>query len=549
MSGERILIVDDLASGRAYLSSLLRGNGFAVSEAVNGADAWLAIRDKLPDLIISDLLMPIMDGYTFLRTVRSDAETRLIPFIVYTATYTDPQDEKLALDLGANSFLLKPMEPAPLLEKVQQCLAEPPRHRASLANFDPNGLDAAKAYAHTIFSKLEQRSRELAEAVAELECRREQIERQNASLRQSEERYRSLFENEHTAMLIIDPADGAILEANPAAVAFFGLEAGKPEGITLFRLAGAPPEEVRGHLSAARKRRRASFSFCYQSADRDMREVEVFSGPFSQGVRDLVYSILHDVTERKRLEREVLQKQRLESIGTLAGGIAHDLNNILSPILMGGDVLVQEVQNPHRREIAKTIFENARRGAALVNQILSFARGGDRQDEEVDLCNSLADIRKYLTGTLPPGITVSVEKQEGDFPVRGDPIQIGQVLLNLCINARDAMPEGGKLTLRLRRFSLSREDSPPAPSMPPGDYVAIEVEDTGEGIEPQVMDRIFDPFFTTKKLGRGTGLGLSTSLGIVQSHGGFMGVASSPGEGARFFLYFPASAPQVSLTP
>lgn len=546
MSGARILIVDDLASGRAYLSSLLRGNGFVVSEAVNGADAWISIREKCPDLIISDLLMPIMDGYTFLRTVRSDPETRRLPFIVYTATYTEPQDEKLALDLGASSFLLKPMEPAPLLEKVRQCLAEPPQYRASLATFDPNGLEAAKAYAHTIFSKLEQRSRDLAEAVEELERRREQIERQNASLRRSEERYRSLFENEHTAMLIIDPADGAILEANPAALAFFGLDAGNLAGITLFGLAGASSEAVSRHLKTAREHRRATFSFTYSPESQGAREVEVFSGPFSQAGGELVYSILHDVTERKRLEREVRHKQRLESIGTLAGGIAHDLNNILSPILMGGDVLAQEVQNPHRREIAKTIFENARRGAALVNQILSFARGGERREEEVDLCNSLSDIRKYLADALPSGIRVCVEREAGEFPVRGDPTQIGQVLLNLCINARDAMPEGGKLTLRLRRFTLSAQDAPPVPSMPPGDYINVEVEDTGEGIQPQVMDRIFDPFFTTKKLGRGTGLGLSTSLGIVQAHSGFMGVSSAPGEGARFFLYFPASGPQLS---
>lgn len=541
VSGERILIVDDLASGRAYLSSLLRGNGFTVSEAANGADAWMSIREKCPDLIISDLLMPIMDGYTFLRTVRSDPETRLTPFIVYTATYTDPQDEKLALDLGASAFLLKPMEPEPLLEKVRTHLAEPPQHRAFLATFDPNGLEAAKAYAHTIFSKLEQRSRELAEAVEELERRRARIEEQNASLRQSEARYRSLFENDHTAMLIIDPADGAILEANPAALAFFGLEAGNLGGITLFSLAGAPSAEVCGHLTAAREHRRASFAFRHQSSAMDVREVEVFSGPFSQGGKMLVYSILHDVTERKRLEKEVRQKQRMESIGTLAGGIAHDLNNILSPILMGGDVLAQEVQNPHRREIAKTIFENARRGAALVNQILSFARGGERQNEEVDLRNSLSDIRKYLADTLPQNITVSVEMENEACLVRGDSTQIGQILLNLCINARDAMPKGGRLTLRLRRFRLQAGESPPVPSMPPGDYFALKVEDTGEGIDPQVIDRIFDPFFTTKKLGRGTGLGLSTSLGIIHSHGGFMRVSSSPGEGACFCLYFPPS--------
>jgi PAS domain S-box-containing protein len=261
-----------------------------------------------------------------------------------------------------------------------------------------------------------------------------------------------------------------------------------------------------------------------------------------------ILSINTDVTDRRQLEQQFYRAQRLESIGTLAGGIAHDLNNVLAPIIMGVGLLKDQVRDEDSREIMSTISASAQRGAAMVSQVLSFARGQEGRRAEIHAADLIADVVRIARDTLPKNIEIVTEVDAAVPAIVGDPTQCHQVLLNLCVNARDAMPNGGRLRIAAR----SSSSAPPGDALPAdlkhGAYVVIRVEDTGIGMPPHVLDKIFDPFFTTKEAGKGTGLGLSTSLTIVRNHGGHIAVSSAPNRGSRFDVYLPA-APAPAAAP
>ncbi|MES2571089.1 MAG: PAS domain S-box protein [Verrucomicrobiota bacterium] len=253
-----------------------------------------------------------------------------------------------------------------------------------------------------------------------------------------------------------------------------------------------------------------------------------------------VLAINTDITERRMLERQFLRAQRMESIGTLAGGIAHDLNNILTPIMMAVGMLKRGEVDPKRAGILSTIEMSAERGADMVRQVLSFARGVEGRRLTVQIKHLLRDIEKITNDTFLKHIQIRTVIPYDLWTVTGDPTQLHQVLLNLCVNARDAMPYGGALTISAENLDLDAHYAGLNIDAKPGPYVLIRVEDSGIGIPAQVIDQIFDPFFTTKELGMGTGLGLSTSLAIIKSHGGFIRVDSEPGKGTRFSVYLPA---------
>ncbi len=248
-----------------------------------------------------------------------------------------------------------------------------------------------------------------------------------------------------------------------------------------------------------------------------------------------------DVTDRKKLEEQFLRAQRMDSIGTLAGGIAHDLNNVLAPILMSIELLRLDLEHGERSEILDTIHASAKRGSDMVKQVLSFARGVEGERVVVQVSHLVRDTAKIVADTFPRSITVSTTLEPGLSLILGDPTQIHQILLNLCVNARDAMPEGGELRLRARNFIADPQYASLVPEARCGPYVLIEVEDEGTGMSREVMDRVFDPFYTTKEQGKGTGLGLSTSLAIVRSHEGFIRVESEPGVGSVFRVYLPVT--------
>ena len=248
-----------------------------------------------------------------------------------------------------------------------------------------------------------------------------------------------------------------------------------------------------------------------------------------------------DITEQKRTEEHLLRAQRMESIGTLAGGIAHDLNNILAPILISVEMLQLRPLDDDTQRWLKMIRENADRGSDLIKQVLTFARGMEGERIPVQLRHILKDLISVLKETLTKSIQIDFDLGTDLWTVLADPTQIHQVLMNICINARDAMPNGGRLTLNASNVVLDENYARMDIEAQPGRFVCITIADSGTGMTKRVRDRIFDPFFTTKEVGKGTGLGLSTALTIVKAHRGFINVYSEAGQGTRFSIYFPAA--------
>jgi two-component system, cell cycle sensor histidine kinase and response regulator CckA len=247
-----------------------------------------------------------------------------------------------------------------------------------------------------------------------------------------------------------------------------------------------------------------------------------------------------DVTESRRIEQQLISAQRMESIGTLAGGIAHDLNNVLAPITMAIGLLAGSVTDERSLELLRAIEGNAQRGAAMLRQVLAFARGVGGERAELQVAEVVAEVLRLAADTFPRNIRLATDLQPGLGPVLGDETQLHQVLMNLIVNARDALPDGGTITCRASDEVLDDQSAATPPGLEPGRYVLLEVIDDGHGMPPEVAARVFEPFFTTKAPGEGTGLGLPTSFAIVRSHAGHIEVASEPGRGTRFRVYLPA---------
>lgn len=259
-----------------------------------------------------------------------------------------------------------------------------------------------------------------------------------------------------------------------------------------------------------------------------------------RGTPTSILVINTDVTEKKRMEAQFLRAQRMESIGTLAGGIAHDLNNVLSPILMAIDMLQLKATDEASKKWFEVLRANAQRGGDMVRQVLSFARGVEGEHVALHPKHLIKEIVKILRETLPKSIEINFKIPDDLWIISADATQMHQVLMNLCVNARDAMPEGGSISINAENIVVDENYARMHLEAKPGRFVVISVTDTGPGMAPEIQSRIFEPFFTTKEMSKGTGLGLSTALTIVKSHGGFINVYSELHKGTQFSLYLPA---------
>jgi PAS domain S-box-containing protein len=360
--------------------------------------------------------------------------------------------------------------------------------------------------------------------------------------KRNEDRFRRLVDS-NAQGVIFRKTNGEITVANDAFLSMVGydredLEAGRLNWISL-----TPPEyaDLDRHCLNELATKGVCAPYEKQYIRRDGSRVAVLVGAaiFEDNPDEGVCFAL-DLTERKKLEQQFLRAQRMESIGTLAGGIAHDLNNSLGPIIMSLDLLKLRFTDTSSQELIEILQTSAQRGADMVRQVLSFARGMEGRRMEVQVRHLLSDVEKIARDTFSKDIGVRAIIPHDLWTVVGDPTQLHQVLLNLCVNARDAMPDGGVLTISAENITLDAQYMAMNPEAHAGPHVFLRVEDNGTGMPPEVMAKIFDPFFTTKELGKGTGLGLSTSLGIVQSHGGFIRVYSEPGKGTTFKVYLPA---------
>lgn len=535
-----VLVVDDKEENLYYLEALLGGSGFRVERARHGAEALVRARRQAPDLIISDLLMPVMDGYTLLRHCKADAQLRRVPFIVYTATYTEPADERLALSLGADAFILKPAEPEVFLGRIREVQGRP--RRFTPVPFSPppaEEKELLKVYSEALIRKLE-------EKMLQLEATNRRLEEDIAQRQRAEEKLReqATLLNKAQDAIIVRDLQHRIRYWNQGAERLYGWTEAEAIGQSIvallygdsaaFESAAAAILEHGEWIGQLQHRSRKGKNLVIESRWTLVRD--------QAGLPKSILSINTDITARQQLEQQFLRAQRLESIGTLAGGIAHDLNNLLAPILMGVDLLRESNPDHQSLEVIENIGQSARRGADLVKQVLSFARGVEGARVTVPIMHLLREIEAIVVNTFPKNIHLQIECPDDLSPVVGDPTQLHQVLLNLCVNARDAMPQGGRLRLAAHNVEVAAEDSALEPGVAAGKYVVLEVSDEGVGMSPTVLERVFEPFFTTKEVGKGTGLGLSTVLGIVRSHGGLLRVSSEEGQGTVFRVFLLAQA-------
>lgn len=366
-----------------------------------------------------------------------------------------------------------------------------------------------------------------------------------AALEESDKRFKSLLDEVPGIAVQGYASDGTVLYWNKASEALYGYSAEEAQGKNLLDL--IIPPELKASVQSAFKEVKDGYPKFRNGELRLMRKdgsnIDVFSSlavikrPHSE---DEYFSIDFDLSERKKLEQQFLRVQRMESIGTLAGGIAHDLNNMLAPIMMATDLIKIRIKDPETLKLVENIRTSARRGAEMVSQVLSFSRGMEGKRIKIQLRHLINDLMKILIDTFPKNIVISGHVPKDLWILEGDPTQIHQVLLNLCVNARDAMPNGGELKITAENTTIDKHYASMNVEAKPGPYLKITVEDNGEGIAPNLLDKIFDPFFTTKPLGKGTGLGLSTTFSIVQSHGGFIRVYSEQAKGSKFQIHLPA---------
>jgi PAS domain S-box-containing protein len=373
-----------------------------------------------------------------------------------------------------------------------------------------------------------------------------------AALRQSEARYRGLVNNATYGIYWVT-GSGDLLFVNPALVHILGYESEQDllavSNSHAFYADPAVRDRVHGEYG---RNGRVDTVVEWRRKDRKIISVRLNGRTVTESSRadPCVEVIVEDVTERLQLEKQLVQAQKFEAIGQLAGGIAHDFNNMIGAIIGWADLGIEEADPSSRihRHFEK-VRQQADRAAALTKQLLAFARRQILEPRSIDLNQVTIEALSLLENVIGSNIEIAALLAPDLAIVRADPVQIEQVLMNLCINARDAMPDGGSLRVETFNVALDDEFCALQPQARPGSYAVLSVSDTGTGMDRATLDRIFEPFFTTKELGKGTGLGLATVYGIVTQHGGFMQVHSEPGGGSQFRAYFPISteAPRTDV--
>jgi two-component system, cell cycle sensor histidine kinase and response regulator CckA len=368
------------------------------------------------------------------------------------------------------------------------------------------------------------------------------------ALRISEERYRRFFEDDLTGDYIANAA-GQILECNPAFLRIFAFKSNEDAlKFNAFKLHPNPDERKRLIERLIKEKKIEFYEAELRRVDgKPIYVVENLTGEFdSNGELVTIKGYIFDDTRRKVLERQLVHSQKMESLGTLAGGIAHDFNNILG-IIMGHASLIEMFKADPDKLIAsvEAITRSTERGAGLVRQLLTFARKADLKFESIRINDIIQELTKMLNETFSKNIQIKTRLEEHLPTITADGNQLHSVFLNLCVNARDAMSEGGKITITTKTASAASLGK--QKNLISDDYIAVEISDTGKGMDRATLDRIFEPFFTTKESGRGTGLGLAVAYGIIERHNGFIDVESELGKGTVFNIYFPVQVAYIEV--
>ncbi len=531
----RILIVNDKANERKLLRTVLLKHGCNVTEAATGAEALLLAEEFDPSLIISGLPMPNMGGFQLLHEIRKDPLLRKITFIFYTDAFIEKKDEELALSVGADAFIVKPEEPENFWVELCSALGKcPPRNIAENVA-SPVGSELPFRTGQNILNRLEEKSVEL--------------EKARALIAQCDERYQRLLESVTDYMYTVRFEDGRYLGTihGPGSVAVTGyapeeLEA-DPE--LCFRMIhDEERESVRVLTNRFFSENETILPFQHRILHKDGRVRWIRNTPvprYDRNGRLVAYDgLIADITEYKKLEDQFRHAQKMEAVGVLAGGIAHDFNNILTAIIGYGSMLQTHLEHDDSaRNNIEQILAAAEKAANLVHGLLAFSRKQVIHPKPVDLNKIIKNLEKLLSRLITEDIELRMILAEGETTIMADPGQIDQILMNLVTNARDAMPQGGVLTLETTLMEMDMAFLTEHGYGTHGSYVRISISDTGMGMDEEARQRIFEPFFTTKPMGRGTGLGLSIIYGIVKQHNGFIDLQSKPRVGTTFRIYFP----------
>ena len=500
----RILVVNDEPDHLHLMDRLLKGAGYHVLTAGDGCEAFNLARRERPHLIVSDVAMPCMDGIELCRRIRADESLRHTPILLVSAHRRDTASAIEGLRAGADEYLEAPYEPMRFVTQAARLVER----------------------AHS-----------------------------EETLRRSEEHYRILFESNPQPMWVFDEETLQFLAVNEAAVHHYGYT--REEFLSMMIKDIRPPEYARALVEDIEKRSRgidAVGLWKHLKKDGTMIDVEITSHEITFDRRPAKLALAYDVTARKeaeealrKTEEQLRQSQKLEAVGKLAGGIAHDFNNLLTAIIGYNDLALRKLQpDDALRRNLEEIGRASESAANLTRQLLAFSRKQMLQPKVLDLNSIVFDMDRMLRRLIGEDIDLVTLLEPRLGQVKADPGQIEQVIMNLAVNARDAMPKGGKLTIETKNVYLDRAYASTHPSVQPGKYVMLAVSDSGTGMDVETQARIFEPFFTTKEVGRGTGLGLSMIYGIVKQSGGNIWVYSEPGHGTTFKIYLPRIEEEAS---
>ena len=506
----RVLIVDDERQNRQLLEVMLKPEGFDLVVMGSGEEALAEVKRQPPDLILLDVMMPGMDGYQVVTRIKGNPATKNIPVIMLTAL-DDSNSRIHGLSAGAEDFLSKPINRVELTARVRNLL----RLKAH--------SDDQESYSQLLEGEVGSR---------------------RADLVASERLYRSTFDATPVGILHVS-LDGRWLLANNYLCELLGYPCEElqlthvqqqvvvyesPEEAEFVRRMVAG--ELERHVLEDKRYRRQDGSVVVA------RVIMSLHRDIDGRVEHLIY-VIEDVTDRRTLEAQVRQAGKMDAIGRLASGVAHDFNNLLTVILGFAEIIAEDARTKEEfgQEIGE-IIGAAQRASGLTRQLLAFGRQQVLNAQILDVNALVKEMGGMLGRLMGERVELQLSLAPDLQPALADHGQIEQVVMNLVVNARDAMPQGGKVVIETRNVSLENSSFHPETIMT-GEYVMLAVSDTGEGMTREVRDRLFEPFFTTKEAGMGTGLGLSTSYGIVKQSNGYIWVYSEPGMGTTFKVYFP----------
>jgi two-component system, cell cycle sensor histidine kinase and response regulator CckA len=543
-SKPRVRIVDDDEESLYYLRTVLVAYGYDVESAEHGAEALTKARHFPPSLVIADLLMPVMDGYTLLRHWKRDEALKDIQFIVYTATYIAPEDQRLAVDLGADAFIVKPIEPDELVARIRQVHSNVTRAASrSMQAPSADDHDTVKQYSATLVRKLEEKT-------IQLEFVNRAVQKQIAERKELSTRLATLIEQANIGVLVHRDCKPILANSEMARIFGYGSKdeiQNMPDCKALF----ADSERARiaayneGHLKGGDVPN--FYSLKGKTKDGAIIDIESRVFAIQWGDRLAVCSMLTDVTGQRKLEAQLRQAQRLEALGQMTGGIAHDFNNLLT-IIIGSTELMKETEDQSLRELAELAGTAAERGAKLTSRLLAFSRQQPLDPKAIDINLLISNVDGLIRRAIGAQLEIKTVLGANLWHVFVDRSQLENALLNLAINARDAMPNGGRLTIETSNIRMDDTAVAEHADFAPGDYLLVTVSDTGTGMDNDTLAHVFEPFFTTKDVGKGSGLGLSMVYGFVKQSRGHILIHSDLGQGTTFKIYLPKAADDVALT-